>query len=89
MARSLVERRLAACAQISPIESFYEWQGTVHDDDEYRILFKTTEARRVALEAAIRELHGYAVPAIFSLPMQHVNQPFADWVAAHCAGEGS
>ncbi|WP_418318974.1 divalent-cation tolerance protein CutA [Piscinibacter sakaiensis] len=88
MARSLVERRLAACAQISRIESFYEWQGAVQDDNEYRILFKTTAARRAAVEAAIREQHSYELPAIFSLPMQHVDPAFADWVAAGC-GEQS
>ena len=59
MARALVEHKLAACAQIGEIESFYSWQGTVANEREFRILFKTTEARYPALEAAIRELHDY------------------------------
>lgn len=84
LARSLVEHRLVACAQISPIESFYEWQGAVQNANECRLLLKTTEARRVAVEAAIRATHGYDVPAIFSLPLQHVHPPFADWVEAGC-----
>ena len=33
MARALVERKLAACVQISEIESFYTWNGAVHLKD--------------------------------------------------------
>jgi periplasmic divalent cation tolerance protein len=29
IARTVVERGLAACAQLSPIESFYVWKGAV------------------------------------------------------------
>jgi periplasmic divalent cation tolerance protein len=34
IAAALVERKLAACAQISSIESYYTWQGTVQNDEE-------------------------------------------------------
>jgi periplasmic divalent cation tolerance protein len=44
LARMLVERKLAACAQISEIESVYRWKGEVQQEPEFRILFKTTEA---------------------------------------------
>ncbi len=30
IAREVVERRLAACAQLSTIESFYRWKGAIH-----------------------------------------------------------
>ena len=32
MAKALVERRLAACAQIEEIESVYRWEGALHHD---------------------------------------------------------
>jgi hypothetical protein len=34
LARTLVERGLAACAQISAIESYYAWQGAIEHDSE-------------------------------------------------------
>jgi periplasmic divalent cation tolerance protein len=37
IAAALVERKLAACAQISSIESYYTWQGTVQNDEEFRV----------------------------------------------------
>jgi len=45
IAASLVERKLAACAQISSIQSYYAWQGSVQNDDEVRVLVKTTDER--------------------------------------------
>ena len=34
LARAMVEQRLAACAQIEAIESFYRWHGAVEHDAE-------------------------------------------------------
>jgi len=56
LALALVERKLAACAQVSAIESIYPWKGVVQEEPEFRLLLKTTEARYAAIEAAIREL---------------------------------
>ena len=43
IANMLVDRGLAACVQISPIESVYSWEGSVQMEDEYRVFAKTTE----------------------------------------------
>ena len=45
MARALIERKLAACVQISEIESFYAWDGAVQNEREFRVLLKTTSER--------------------------------------------
>jgi len=80
LARAMVEQRLAACAQISPIESIYRWQGAVQQEPEWRLLLKTTAARYPALQAALRERHPYELPAIVALPCSHALPEFADWV---------
>jgi len=51
ISRVLVEERLCACAQIQVIESVYRWEGAIVDEPEYRLLLKTTEGGREALEA--------------------------------------
>ena len=53
LARTLVERKLAACAQISEIESIYHWQGEVQQAPELRVLFKTTDERYELVESTI------------------------------------
>jgi periplasmic divalent cation tolerance protein len=84
MAGALVERRLAACAQIEEIESFYAWQGRLANEPEFRILFKSTEARYPALEAAIRELHDYELPAIHAVALDTVEPAYAKWIEEGC-----
>jgi periplasmic divalent cation tolerance protein len=81
IARELVQRRLAACAQISRIESFYVWQGELCQEGEFRLLLKTTAGNYTATEAAIRELHPYQLPAIHAVALEHVYGPYAQWVA--------
>ena len=85
MARALVERKLAACAQIEEIESFYAWQGALANEREFRILFKTTDARVAEVEAAIRELHDYELPAIHAVALEHVHAPYGRWIEEGCS----
>jgi periplasmic divalent cation tolerance protein len=87
MARALVERKLAACAQISEIESFYTWKGALEHDNEFRVLFKTTSAKYDAVERAIKELHSYELPAIHAFALERVHAPYAQWIESNCADE--
>jgi periplasmic divalent cation tolerance protein len=84
MAQALVERRLAACAQISDIQSVYRWQGEVHQGAECRIVFKTTRERYAQVEQMIRQLHSYELPAIHALAFDAVHAPYAAWIAQSC-----
>jgi len=87
MARALVERKLAACAQISEIESFYTWNDAVQNDKEFRVLFKTTGELYQTVENAIRELHSYELPAIHAFPFEHVYAPYAEWIESNASVE--
>ena len=51
IASMLVERRLAACVQISTIESVYTWRGTAQNEREFRLLAKTVSANYAAVDA--------------------------------------
>ena len=86
IASALVERRLAACVQISAIDSVYTWDGETQQSPEYRLLVKTTGERYAAVEAAIRELHTYDLPAIVGFDFEHAFEPFAEWVAENSSG---
>ena len=80
LARAIVEAKLAACAQISRIESVYTWKGALATGKEYRILFKTLDEHYAAIERAILDLHPYEVPAIHAFPMMHVAPAYAAWI---------
>ena len=84
MAHALVQRRLAACAQISDIHSVYRWQGKVQATDECRVVLKTTRERYAQVEQAIRELHGYDLPAIHAFAFDAIHAPYAEWIVQSC-----
>jgi len=86
LARTLVERKLAACAQISEIESVYHWKGAVQQEPELRVLFKTTDERYELVESTIRELHPYELPAIHAFAFEHVYAAYAEWIAENAGG---
>jgi periplasmic divalent cation tolerance protein len=85
IAGALVERKLAACVQISEVDSVYSWQGTVQREREFRIMAKTLVGRYADAEAAILELHTYELPAIYAVPVTEVFAPYADWIAENVA----
>ncbi len=87
IAEALVERRLAACVQISNIESFYRWEGATRNDEEYRLLIKTTADRYADIESAILELHSYDLPAIVGLDIAQSYAPYAEWIAENASGD--
>ena len=83
MARALVEQRLAACAQISAIDSYYVWADALHHDAEFRVLFKVAASAYDEVERAIRAMHSYELPAIHAIPVARAHAPYADWVVAN------
>ncbi len=87
MARAMVARKLAACAQISETESFYEWEGEVQNEREFRVLFKTSAAHCEELKAAVCESHPYDLPAFFAVAAESAHKPFAEWVCKNSPGE--
>ena len=87
LARTLVERKLAACAQISEIESIYRWKDAVQQEPEFRLLLKTTDQRYAEVESAIRELHSYELPAIHAFAFEHVFPAYAAWIAENVGAD--
>ncbi len=85
MAHALVEDGLAACAHIEKIDSVYAWKGKIEHGKEYRVLFKTVEARYDSIERTIRELHSYELPAIHAVPFAHISAPYAAWIEENAA----
>ena len=80
-AKVIVERRLAACANILPgMISHYRWQGSLERAEEAVVLFKTRASLAEAVRAAIKELHSYEVPAISVVPIESVDRDYLDWL---------
>jgi periplasmic divalent cation tolerance protein len=83
LADLVVERRLAACAQIvGPITSTYWWQGVKETAVEWLILMKTTGARGEELIATIKAEHSYETPEITAVSIVAGHAAYLEWIAA-------
>jgi len=81
IADTLVEKRLAACVQISgPITSTYWWQDQIETAQEWVCTAKTQQDLYDAVEQAIRAVHSYETPEIIATPIVAGNQSYLDWV---------
>jgi len=80
-AKTLVERRLVACAQILPqIESRYVWQGKTNVDVESLLLCKTRATLFNRLAEVVAAEHSYECPQIVGVPLQFVAPSYRDWL---------
>ena len=82
LAKSLLEKRLIACANIIPVRSLYRWKGENCDDKEDLLIIKTRESLVNAVIAAVKTEHPYEVPEIIALPVIAGHLPYIDWVNA-------
>lgn len=87
LAQGILENRLAACVQLSEINSFFFWEGEIQQDDEVSLFIKTTIKRYAELESYIREYHPYDVPEIIQLPITGGSPEYLSWLDA-TTGEG-
>ncbi len=80
IARLVLEKRLAACANLAPIESLYWWRGKVEEADEVLVIFKTRRTLARRLMATVKDAHPYEVPCIVIYPMVAALPAYADWI---------
>jgi periplasmic divalent cation tolerance protein len=82
IARSVVERKLAACVNIldAPVRSVYRWKGKIETGREFLLLIKSSRAALAALQAEVERLHSYDVPEFIPLPIVGGSSRYLDWL---------
>ena len=86
IARTLVEKNLAACVNISPgICSIYKWQGEINQDNELLLIAKTRTSLFEQLETTVKQLHPYDVPEVIGTPIIMGSNKFLTWINVETA----
>jgi len=76
----LIQEKLAACVQSSPITSTYTWEGKMIRDSEWLLLIKTRSDKYKTVEELILAHHSYDVPEIIQLPVEAGNPGYLSWI---------
>jgi len=80
IANLLLEKKLAACVQLFPINSFYIWQNKINNDNEITLFIKCKQAFYQQIEDAIKAVHPYEVPEIIMLPVIDGFNKYLGWI---------
>jgi periplasmic divalent cation tolerance protein len=86
LATALVEKKLAACVQASPIVSIYRWKGAVETGKEVRLMVKAKYADYAAIEAFILAGHSYENPEVIAIPVIAGSRMYLDWIDTETRG---
>ncbi|OEE70049.1 cytochrome C biogenesis protein [Enterovibrio norvegicus FF-33] len=84
---SLLEKKLAACIQVMPIQSYYHWQGKIAEDAEKQVMIKTKKSLYKTIELEICRLHDYDVPEIIQLRIEQGLDAYLGWISESCDQE--
>ena len=88
IAKALVEKRLAACAQlVGPIVSTYWWKENVETAEEWQCIIKSKKSLYGEVDKAIKMLHPYETPEIIALPIVSGSDDYLKWLNAELKGD--
>lgn len=77
---ALLNQKLAACIQVMPITSYYQWHGEVNHDHESLLIIKILHRHYAEVEKTILEHHNYQVPQIVMLPIETGYHEYLQWI---------
>ena len=81
IARSLVDGRLVACANIvTGMRSLFFWDGKTQDEWETLLICKSRLPLMDKITRQVKELHSYSVPEIIALPIVAGSPEYLAWV---------
>lgn len=86
----LIQKKLAACVNIFPIDSIYYWpssakasegkQKKIVKDKEFAVIIKTRKKNFKKVEKFILENHSYNTPCILEIPIGRVTKQYLNWL---------
>ncbi|NPA28492.1 MAG: divalent-cation tolerance protein CutA [Epsilonproteobacteria bacterium] len=80
IAKSLLQKKLAACVQIDKIKSLYLWKGEMVEDKEYRVVIKSKKRLFKKIKKTLLSIHPYETPQIIAVDIDKGNREYFNWI---------
>ncbi|MDR3439454.1 divalent-cation tolerance protein CutA [Telmatospirillum sp.] len=88
IARTLLEGRLIACANVlGGAHSLYWWDGNIEEAEETVMIAKTTTSRAAEVVDKVLACHPYDCPCVVTLPITGGNPAFLSWIRTETSAE--
>ena len=80
ISKHILNKRLAACANILKIHSLYWWKGKIEKSPEYAIILKTEKSLTKKLILETKKIHSYTTPCIVVWDIKGGNPEYLKWI---------
>ena len=80
IAKVLIDEKLAACVQLSEVESFYNWNNEFCSDNETLVSIKTRKENFEKVKSKIKEYHSYDVPEIIEIDITNSSKKYLKFI---------
>lgn len=79
LGKQLLNKKLIACYNMTPVESAYWWKGKILDENEILMIMKTNK-KFEEVQKFITEHHSYNTPEIIGVKTQSVGKKYLKWI---------
>ena len=80
LARTMVERHVAACVNVLPCTSVYRWEGEVKEDGEHLLVIKTRRTYIDDIRDLLAAEHPYDLPELISMEVEDGSAEYLSWL---------
>lgn len=80
LAEILLEQKIAACIQVTPIKSYYTWKESLQTDSEQLLFIKAKHSDFTAIQQCITENHSYETPEIIEVSITNGLPAYLGWI---------
>jgi len=85
IANHLLDKKLIACANFSPITSMYFWNNKIEESNEIVSILKTKTENWEVVKKEIEKIHPYDTPCIIKLDVS-ANENYESWINKESSG---
>ena len=87
-AKRLIEKKLIACAQLTPVESLYLWKDKLENSKEVIMQAKTIQAKWQGILENVKASHPYELPEIIAIPIIEIDKSYLLWMLSELGVSG-
>lgn len=85
LGKLMIERKIAACVDMWPIQSMYIWEGKFQDIPQAMLQITTLESKLQQVDDLISANHSYAIPMIAGTDVRRINIEYKEWLVNQIA----
>ena len=87
LSEGLIRGRMAACVNITGVDSVFHWKGTTENQSERLLIVKTVSTKFDEIEKFIKANHSYECPEIIAVKVGAFSDDYAAWVRSECGAK--